>query len=134
MLQAIVLVNSFTLKFIIMLLEMNFEVSKLEVLSLSRSATDDEALYAISKSCCRLLHLDLKNCYDVTEKGVRQMVEKCIKLREINLRDCLTMYSLRVRVSLETFVLTVCTLQLKCHVVPWNLITRGLDLMHIFNA
>ncbi|KEH27715.1 putative leucine-rich repeat domain, L domain-containing protein [Medicago truncatula] len=70
------------------LLEMNLEVPKLEVLNLSRSATDDEALYAISKSCCGLLQLDLENCNDVTEKGVRQVVAKCTKLREINLRDC----------------------------------------------
>lgn len=67
-----------------MLLEMNFEVSKLEVLNLSRSVTDDEALYAISKSCRGLLQLDLESGYDVTEKIVRQVVEKCRKLREIN--------------------------------------------------
>ena len=72
-------------------LEINFEVSKLEVLNLSRSATDDEALYAISKSCGGLLQLDLESCYDVTDKGVRQVVEKCTKLREINLRDCQNM-------------------------------------------
>jgi len=59
------------------LFEMNFVVPKLEVLNLSRSATDDEALYEISKSCCGLLQLDLENCYDVTDKGVRQVVEKC---------------------------------------------------------
>jgi len=58
------------------LLEMNFAVPKLEVLNLSRSATDDDALYAISMSCCGLLQLNLENCYDVTEKGVRQVVEK----------------------------------------------------------
>lgn len=67
---------------------MNFEVSKLEVLNLSRSAADDDALYAISKSYGGLLHLDLESCYEVAEKGVRQVVEKCRKLREINLRDC----------------------------------------------
>ncbi|RHN54844.1 putative RNA-directed DNA polymerase [Medicago truncatula] len=71
-----------------MLFEMNFVVPKLEVLNLSRSATDDETLYAISKSCRGLLQLDLENCYAVTGKGVRQVVEKCTKLREINLRDC----------------------------------------------
>ena len=70
------------------LLEMNFAVPKLEVLNLSGSATDDDALYAISMSCCGLLQLNLENCYDVTEKGVRQVVEKCTKLREINLGGC----------------------------------------------
>lgn len=67
---------------------MNFVVPKLEVLNLSGSSTDDDALYAISMSCCGLLQLDLENCYDVTEKGVRQVVEKCVKLREINLGGC----------------------------------------------
>ncbi|KEH35172.1 F-box/LRR protein, putative [Medicago truncatula] len=62
--------------------------SKLEVLNLSHSRIDNRALYAISKICPRLLQLDLEHCYYVTEKGVRQVVENCIHLREINLRSC----------------------------------------------
>ena len=65
------------------------EASKLEVLDLSNSRIDGEALYAISKICPQLLQLDLVHCYHVTEKGVRLVVENCIYLREINLRSCL---------------------------------------------
>ncbi|RHN68621.1 putative leucine-rich repeat domain, L domain-containing protein [Medicago truncatula] len=66
----------------------NFEVSKLEVLNLSNSRIDDGALYAISKSCPRLLHLDLEDCHHVTEKGVRLVLDNCVHLREINLQYC----------------------------------------------
>jgi len=67
----------------------NYEASKLEVLNLSNSRIDDKVLYVISMICPRLLQLDLKYCNDVTEKGVRLVVEKCIHLREINLRNCI---------------------------------------------
>ncbi|RHN69010.1 putative leucine-rich repeat domain, L domain-containing protein [Medicago truncatula] len=70
------------------LFSINHEASKLEVLNLSHSRIDNRALYAISKICPRLLQLDLEHCYYVTEKGVRQVVENCIHLREINLRSC----------------------------------------------
>jgi len=66
----------------------NVEASKLEVLDLSNSRIDGEAMYAISKICPRLLQLDLEHCYHVTEKGVSLVVENCIHLREINLRSC----------------------------------------------
>ncbi|CAJ2638826.1 unnamed protein product [Trifolium pratense] len=66
----------------------NSEACDLEVLNLSHSKIDDEELYQISKSCPRLLELDLEHCYDVTEKGVRLAVENCTRLREINLRHC----------------------------------------------
>jgi len=70
------------------LLGMNFEAPKLEVLDLSNTMVDDETLCVISKSCCGLLQLLPKNCYHVTEKGVKHVVEKCTKLREINLKGC----------------------------------------------
>ncbi|KAL5072402.1 hypothetical protein RYX36_011386 [Vicia faba] len=70
------------------ILRMNFKVSSLEVLNLSECGIDDTSLYAISKSCVGLLQLDLGRCYDVTEKGVRQVVESCTQLREINLQEC----------------------------------------------
>ncbi|RHN58007.1 putative leucine-rich repeat domain, L domain-containing protein [Medicago truncatula] len=60
---------------IVKLLEMNFKVPKLEVLNLSYTKVDDETLYKISKSCCGLSKLLLKNCYDVTKKGVNHVVE-----------------------------------------------------------
>ncbi|XP_058728854.1 uncharacterized protein LOC131601124 isoform X1 [Vicia villosa] len=70
------------------MLRMNFKVSSLEVLNLSECGIDDTSLYAISKSCSGLLQLDLGRCFYVTEKGVRQVVESCTQLREINLQDC----------------------------------------------
>ncbi|KEH36044.1 RNI superfamily protein [Medicago truncatula] len=75
------------------LLGMNFEAPKLEVLDLSNTMVDDETLYVISKSCCGLLQLLLKNCYHVTEKGVKHVVEKCTKLREINLKGCFKVHA-----------------------------------------
>lgn len=70
------------------ILRMNFKVSSLEVLNLSECGIDDTSLCAISKSCSGLLQLDLGRCYYVTEKGVRQVVESCTQLREINLQEC----------------------------------------------
>ncbi|CAI8608367.1 unnamed protein product [Vicia faba] len=72
---------------------MNFDVIKLEVLNLSKSKVDDQTLYVVSKSCYGLLQLNLEQCCDITEKGVRQIVENCIQLREINFRDCLKVVS-----------------------------------------
>jgi hypothetical protein len=67
---------------------MNFEIPNLEVLNLSSTRVDDEALYAISKSCRGLSQLLLEYCYDVTVKGVRHVVENCTQLTEINLKGC----------------------------------------------
>jgi hypothetical protein len=77
------------------LLRMNFAVPKLEVLKLSRAKVDDETLYVISKNCCGLLELSLENCDDVTEKGVKHVVENCSQLREIKLdsiQQCLSLF------------------------------------------
>ncbi|KAK2449591.1 F-box/LRR-repeat protein [Trifolium repens] len=70
-----------------------FNISTLEVLNLSESRIDDRSLYAISTGCLGLLQLDLGHCYDITEKGVMQVVENCTQLREINLQDCLNVAS-----------------------------------------
>jgi F-box/leucine-rich repeat protein 2/20 len=70
------------------LLRMNFQVPKLEVLNLSMSEIDDQTLYMISKSFSGLRQLDLKRCDRITEKGVKQVVENCTRLREINIRYC----------------------------------------------
>jgi len=70
------------------LLSMNFQVPKLEVLNVSETKIDDETLYVISKSCCGLLQLDLERCDQITENGVRHVVENCTRLRVINLWDC----------------------------------------------
>ncbi|XP_045832157.1 F-box protein At-B-like [Trifolium pratense] len=57
------------------LLEMNFEVPKLEVLNLSYTNVDNETLYVISTSCRGLLQLSLEGCTKVTEMGLKQMLE-----------------------------------------------------------
>jgi F-box and leucine-rich repeat protein 2/20 len=67
---------------------MNFEVPKLKVLNLSHTLVDDITLYAISKNCRGILQLLLKNCYHITKKGVKHMVESCTRLRELNLKYC----------------------------------------------
>jgi len=66
---------------------MNSEVLELEVLNLSHTRVDDEGLRVISKSCCGLLKLLLESCCDVTDKGLKHVVENCKQLRE-NLRKC----------------------------------------------
>ncbi|RHN65016.1 putative leucine-rich repeat domain, L domain-containing protein [Medicago truncatula] len=66
---------------------MNFRVPQLEVLNLSYTKVDDGTLYVTSKNCRGLLHLLLKNS-DVTEKGVKHVLENCTQLREINLNGC----------------------------------------------
>ncbi|KAJ1410063.1 Leucine-rich repeat, cysteine-containing subtype [Sesbania bispinosa] len=70
------------------LLEIDFEVSQLEVLNLSGSRIEDEALSIISRRCHGLLLLDIQNCWYVTTKGVREVVENCRALKELNLKDC----------------------------------------------
>ncbi|GAU28312.1 hypothetical protein TSUD_256400 [Trifolium subterraneum] len=65
------------------LLEINFEVPKLEVLNLSYTNVDDETLYVFSKSCRGLLQLSPKGCTKVTEKGMKRVMENCRQLRLI---------------------------------------------------
>jgi len=74
--------------FRVKLIGLNFEVPNLEVLNLSYTSVDDETLYVISKNCRGLLKLVLKHCHNVTQKGVKHVIENCTKLREINLWFC----------------------------------------------
>jgi len=67
---------------------LNFEVPNLEVLNLSYTYVDDEALKAISMKCRGLLQLSLEDCCNVREKGVKHVIENCTQLREINLKGC----------------------------------------------
>ncbi|RHN65082.1 putative leucine-rich repeat domain, L domain-containing protein [Medicago truncatula] len=67
------------------LLRINFKVPELEVFNLSHTCVDDETLYMISKNCCGLLQLFLENCDEVTENGVKHVVENCTQLREVDL-------------------------------------------------
>ncbi|CAL5210462.1 unnamed protein product [Lathyrus oleraceus] len=68
--------------------EMNFEVPKLKVLSLSCTRVDDKTLYMISKNCSGLLQLIIRNCRDVTKEGIMHVVKHCTQLRKINLAYC----------------------------------------------
>jgi len=56
------------------LLEMNFVVPNLEVLNLSITKVNDKTLYVISKNCSKE--------DNVTEVGVKHVVENCTQLRE----------------------------------------------------
>jgi F-box/leucine-rich repeat protein 2/20 len=69
-------------------LVIDFELSKLEEISAKGSGINDEALAVIGKRSCRLLHLDLAGCLNVTAKGVKEVVQSCRLLREINLKCC----------------------------------------------
>lgn len=69
-------------------LGIDLELPKLEVLRASGSALNDHALKMIANTCSRILHLDLDNCLNVTTSGVKEVVEHCRTLREINLRWC----------------------------------------------
>jgi len=66
----------------------HFEVPKLKVLDLSMTSVNDNALFVISKNFRGILKLLLENCHDVSEKGVRHVVENCAQLQEINLGNC----------------------------------------------
>lgn len=69
-------------------LDIDFELSKLEILRAEGPAMDDEALAMIAKKCHGLLQLDLEGCLNVTAKGVNDVVQNCERLREINLKWC----------------------------------------------
>lgn len=58
----------------------------LKHMNLSYTDVDDKSLCLISKCFPMLLHLILEHCNDVTEKGLKHVVENCINLRE--LRHC----------------------------------------------
>ncbi|KAK2432641.1 F-box/LRR-repeat protein [Trifolium repens] len=69
-------------------LGIHFEVPKLEMLNLTSTIVDDEALCVISKRCRRLLQLVLQDCNDITTKGVMHVVKSCTQLKEIDLNSC----------------------------------------------
>lgn len=69
-------------------LEIDFVVSQLEILNLSGSSIEDEALSMISRRFPGLLLLDIQNCWCVTAKGVREVVENCRAMKELNLKNC----------------------------------------------
>lgn len=66
----------------------NFDLPDLEVLNLTNTEVDDEALYIISNRCPALLQLVLLRCDYITDKGVMHVVNNCTQLREISLNGC----------------------------------------------
>ncbi|XP_058741958.1 uncharacterized protein LOC131614379 [Vicia villosa] len=71
-----------------LLVGMNFELPNLEVLNLSCTTVDDKTLYAITKGCRGLLQFDLENCGNVTQKGVKDVLENCTQLRLFSHHGC----------------------------------------------
>ncbi|XP_021298268.1 F-box/LRR-repeat protein 15 [Herrania umbratica] len=69
-------------------LEIDFELPRLEVLQAEGLGINDEALTLIGKRCCRLSHLNLEGCFNVTARGVEGVVLNCKALKEVNLRWC----------------------------------------------
>ncbi|KAL2338189.1 hypothetical protein Fmac_012635 [Flemingia macrophylla] len=68
--------------------DIDFDVFQLEVLNLSGSRIEDEALSIISRRCSGLILLDIQSCWHVTPKGVKEVVENCRTLKELNLKNC----------------------------------------------
>lgn len=69
-------------------LDIDFSFARLEVLKAQGTGIDDETLVVIGKGCYGLVHLDLEGCFYVTDRGVKELVETCRALREINLKWC----------------------------------------------
>lgn len=69
-------------------LSIDFELSNLEVLCARGLDIDDDGLATIGNRCQRLLQLELVDCFNVTAKGVKEVVQKCRLLREISLKWC----------------------------------------------
>uniref|UniRef100_A0A803LNF6 Uncharacterized protein n=2 Tax=Chenopodium quinoa TaxID=63459 RepID=A0A803LNF6_CHEQI len=66
-------------------IDMELELSVLEELIVSYSGINDKLLTKISP---RLTHLDLEGCKNVTEKGVKEVVKSCKRLRYLNISYC----------------------------------------------
>ncbi|XP_074294263.1 F-box/LRR-repeat protein 14-like [Silene latifolia] len=64
------------------------KVSKLEKLVAKYSGINDEVLAMIGRNSPRLLYLDLEDCENITEKGVKEVIESCKRLRYLSLSGC----------------------------------------------
>uniref|UniRef100_A0A7C8ZBF2 F-box/LRR-repeat protein 15-like leucin rich repeat domain-containing protein n=1 Tax=Opuntia streptacantha TaxID=393608 RepID=A0A7C8ZBF2_OPUST len=64
------------------------KLQKLEELHASGSGLNDEGLIVVARKCPALIKLDVTNCSGVTSKGVKEIVYRCTRLREINLHWC----------------------------------------------
>ncbi|XXG51972.1 hypothetical protein AAC387_Pa03g0410 [Persea americana] len=93
----------------------DLQFSKLEVLMASASGIEDEGLEMIGRGCQRLRILDVNGCLEVTEKGLRQLLESdssCKVLRKLNLEKCCDLsadflaWMVSSRPSLRTIILS----------------------------
>ncbi|KAK9670067.1 hypothetical protein RND81_13G174600 [Saponaria officinalis] len=64
------------------------KISKLERIVAIWSGINDDVLTMIGKTSPGLLHLDLKDCENITEEGVKEVVKRCTRLRYLNLSGC----------------------------------------------
>ncbi|KAJ2805309.1 hypothetical protein H4R20_002144 [Coemansia guatemalensis] len=60
----------------------------LEVLNLSHTFTDDELLDTIAECNRNIERLYLSKCFYITELGIREVVDKCLKLEYLDVTDC----------------------------------------------
>ncbi|PIA15363.1 RNI-like protein [Coemansia reversa NRRL 1564] len=60
----------------------------LEMLDLSYSAVDDILLYIIAESNPKLRNLYLEGCVFVTNYGVKKIVDSCLELRFLDVKNC----------------------------------------------
>lgn len=67
------------------------EVSNLQRLDAEHSGIDDQVLAMTGRNCPGLVHLDLENCENVTEEGVKEVVKSCKTLRSLNPSGCSNM-------------------------------------------
>lgn len=51
---------------------------------------DDAGLRTISRSCQKLVHIDLEDCRAITDQGVIEIIHECRQLRYINLEGCVS--------------------------------------------
>lgn len=59
--------------------------TKLQYLFLDRASITDIALFALSKGCCQLVELSLRNCDDVTYRGLEDLMKGCPTLRKLDI-------------------------------------------------
>ncbi|KNA05739.1 hypothetical protein SOVF_187630 [Spinacia oleracea] len=64
-------------------------ISTLKVLDVKSSEITDEVLGMLVRMCPGLVHLDLEDCDELTEEGVKEVIKSCKKLRFLSLSACL---------------------------------------------
>ncbi|KMT00584.1 hypothetical protein BVRB_9g218830 [Beta vulgaris subsp. vulgaris] len=64
------------------------EISMLETLNAQYSEINNEVLAMLGRISPRLVHLDLMECENLTEEGVKEVVKSCRRLRFLSLSAC----------------------------------------------